>query len=386
MSDIMQLMRLFIVMQLLFAVCPAFSSGDDALASIGEYTKQSFSPQRNELFEIPVTVPAPEKLGAVQIEIRTADNDPVRVLEVELSPAIRDYHVRWNGRDTDGRIVPDEVYHPVLKMIDVNGDISVLDARDRSGGEEVYDFEKQVQPGTIEYGLPTASRMLVRAGIKNGPMLRTIVDWEPRGKGFHAEHWDGKDADDVIAVEQNHQVGYLIVGYRLPDNAIITYGNADESYREYRERRGYPIRKAQFDDRLLERNGKVIRQEFYNPLLQQKSPRIDVTLLSMENREPLDVISGLSEVVTQVDLDPLDELYLDQERYEISFFIDNEFIAEEEQGFVPFFWRLSPGRFGIEPGDHVLTVNVSGYNGQVGVRNLAFSVVDEDQQGTGESE
>ncbi len=366
-------------MQMLLAACPVFAGGVDVLASIGEYAKESFSPQRNELFEIPVTVPIPETLKAVQVEIRTADDDLVRTLEIELVPGISNYPVVWDGRDSDGRIVPDEAYHLLLKMTDANGDISVSDARKHSGGEEVYDFEKQVRQGTIEYSLPAASRMLVRAGIKNGPMLRTIVDWEPRGKGFHAEHWDGKDADDVVPVEQNPQVGYLIVGYRLPDNAIITYGNADESYREYRERRGYPHRKARFDNRLLERHGKVIRQEFYNPLLQQKSPRIAVTLLSKESREPIDAIAGFSEVLTQVDLDPLDELYLDQERYEISFFIDNEFIAEEEQGFVPFVWRWSPGRLGIEPGDHVLTVNVSGYNGQVGVRNLAFSVIEDDQ-------
>ena len=62
-----------------------------------------------------------------------------------------------------------------------------------------------------------------------------------------------------------------------------------------------------------------------------------------------------------------------------SVFIDNEFVAEEEQGFVPFVWRWSPGRYGIEPGEHVLTVNVSGYNGQVGVRNLAFSLIEGDQ-------
>ena len=71
-------------MQMLLAACPAFASGGDALASIGEYAKESFSPQRNELFEIPVTVPTPETLKAVQVEIRTADDDPVRTLEIEL--------------------------------------------------------------------------------------------------------------------------------------------------------------------------------------------------------------------------------------------------------------------------------------------------------------
>ena len=79
MRNIWQLnMRLFIGMQLMLAACPAVASDDDVLASIGEYTQESFSPQRNELFEIPVTVPTLQKLTAVQIEIRTADDDPVR--------------------------------------------------------------------------------------------------------------------------------------------------------------------------------------------------------------------------------------------------------------------------------------------------------------------
>ena len=137
---------------------------------------------------------------------------------------------------------------------------------------------------------------------------------------------------------------------------------------------------------MTERNGRVIRQEFYNPLLHQKSPGIEVVLLDKESRQPVDRIVGFGEVLTEVRLDPLNEVYLDQERYEISFFIDNRFIAEEEQGFVPFVWRWSPGRLGIEPGEHLLTVNVSGYRGQVGVRNLAFSVVEEDQGATAESE
>ena len=71
-------------------------------------------------------------------------------------------------------------------------------------------------------------------------------------------------------------------------------------------------------------------------------------------------------------MNELDEIYLDQERYEISFFVDNQFIAEEEQGFVPFTWRWSPGRFGLKPGKHILTINVSGYSGQVGVKNIPF--------------
>lgn len=371
---------------LLLAANAAVASGHDVLASIGNYTSGSFSPERSETFEIPVFIPSPVQLKAIQIEIRTGDDDLVRTLKAErISTAASKYPFEWDGRDSDGEIVPDEAYHPVLVVTDIDGETRRLDTRTQSGGEEVYDFEKHIKPGTIEYILPSASRVLVRAGIKNGPLLRTVVDWEPRAKGFHAERWDGRGADGLVHIEQNPDVGYLIVGYQLPDKSIITYGNERETYRQYRERHGLPLRVTAFEERLPERNGRVIRQEFYNPLLQQRSPGIEVVLLDKESRQPVDRIIGFGEVLTEVRLDPLDEVYLDQERYEISFFIDNRFIAEEEQGFVPFVWRWSPGRLGIEPGEHLLTVNVSGYRGQVGARSLAFSVVEENQGGTSEN-
>ena len=371
---------LMIGLCLLLAANAAVASGHDALASIGDYTSGSFSPERNETFGIPVFIPSPEQLKAIQIEMRTGDDDLVRTLKAgKISSEVSDYLIEWNGRDSDGAIVPDEAYHPVLVVTDIDGNSHRLDTRTQRSLVEVYDFEKQIKPGTIEYILPAASRVLVRAGIKNGPLLRTVVDWEPRTEGFHAERWDGRDADDLVHIEQNPDVGYLIVGYQLPDNSIITYGNDRETYRQYRKRYGLPLRETAFEERMAERNGMVIRQEFYNPLLQQKSPGIEVLLLDKESRQPVDRVVGFGEVLTEVRLDPLDEIYLDQERYEISFFIDNRFIAEEEQGFVPFVWRWSPGRLGIEPGKHILTVNVSGYNGQVGVRNLTFDVIGEDQ-------
>jgi hypothetical protein len=58
--------------------------------------------------------------------------------------------------------------------------------------------------------------------------------------------------------------------------------------------------------------------------------------------------------------------------YEIAFYIDNEFISEEEQGYVPLTWIWKP--VGLASEKHVLTVNVSGLRGQVGVKSLAFEI------------
>ena len=367
-----------IALALVWCVIPAFSHASEAnpVVSIAAYKKGSFSPARKEVFSIPVTISDPDQLEELKLEIRSGDDDLIRTLVLNnFKAAQKQYEIPWDGRDASNHIVPDEAYHPVLVVKNKSGETGRIDFRASSGGEEVYDFEKSVHKGVIEYTLPVASRVLIRAGIKNGPMLHTIIDWEPRTAGFHAERWSGYDQDNVVAIEQNPQVGYLIIGYQLPDNTIITYGNTSETYRAYRERNKLPIREANYDNRLLERNGKVIRPEFYNPVLQQKSPRLIVKLLAKDTRMPITEINGLDEILVEVKLHPLDEIYLDQQRYEISFFVDNEFISEEEQGFVPFTWRWSPGRFGTKPGRHVLTVNVSGYNGQVGVKNMAFNLV-----------
>ncbi len=346
------------------------------VAAIGDYASESFSPVRGESFSIPVHVNDPAKVKAIKVEIRSSDDDLMRTLAiVEITPDTTDYAVKWDGRDDADSVVPDEAYSPVIIVTMQSDETLTIAARGTSGGEEVYDFEKTIRPGVIEYSLPAASRMLVRSGIKNGPMLRTLIDWQPRTAGFHAERWNGRDKDDVVAIEQNPDVGYLIVGYQLPDHVIITHGNSSESYRHYRERRNWPLKQAGDEQRALERNGRVLRQEAFQPVLQQKSPRIDVKLLTTATRQPAQRVKLLEEMLTEVKLHPLDEIYLDQERYEISFFVDHAFIAEEEQGYVPFTWRWSPGRLGIKPGEHLLTVNVSGYNGQVGVKNIKFSVI-----------
>lgn len=342
---------------------------------IQAYKNPSFSPARGEIFPIALTLKNQNLVKRVVAEIRTVDDDVIRQLEANES-AINERVVilAWDGKDAIGNIVPDEAYVPTIRVYNKDGTVEQLGDDEDSGGAEVYDFEKSIQKGSIEYTLPIASRVLIRAGIKNGPMLRTVVDWEPRTSGFHAERWNGRDLDSVINIEENPQIGYLIVGYELPKYSIITYGNKDLTYRAYREKLKLPLKNTDYAERKLEREGRLIRQESYMPVLQQKSPRIDIAMRSAETKKPVESVEGFDEVLVDVRINEQDERYLEQERYEITFFVDNQFIAEEEQGFVPFTWRWSPARYGITPGDHVLTVNISGYGGQVGVKNIPFKL------------
>ncbi len=300
------------------------------LAAIGPYKKAHFAPARNETFLIPIEIKTPGDVKELLVEIRTVDDDLIKTLNLSgIKEGKTSYELTWDGRDLQKQLVPDEAYIPVLIVTDTDNKIVRMDPRNHSGGEEVYDFEKSIRTGIIEYTLPASSRMLIRSGIVNGPMLRTIIDWQPRTAGFHAERWSGRDLDNVIDIEQNPQVGYLIIGYALSDQSIITYGNKKVTYREYREHQNWPLPQGEYKDQPLVREGKLIRPEYYTPLLKQKSPRITVNMLDKTAGQTTTEIQGMSEIFTEVQLHPLDEIYLDQDRYEISFFVDNEFIAEE---------------------------------------------------------
>jgi hypothetical protein len=58
--------------------------------------------------------------------------------------------------------------------------------------------------------------------------------------------------------------------------------------------------------------------------------------------------------------------------YEVAFFVDGEFVSEEENGYMPLTWLWNPGD--ISKGRHMLTVNVSGHDGRVGVKSILFDI------------
>lgn len=341
---------------------------------IAPYKSSSFSPSQGEKFRVVLTGLKADTQG--QLDLYSGDQDLITSLSfiAKQDKTI----VMWDGKDLDGQQVPDEAYSPVVRYTE--DDIEkVADFRQTSGGEELESFEKNIEDGRIEYTLPADARVLIRAGIKQGPMLRSVVDWHPRAAGFHAERWNGFDQDNVFNIAHDLGVGYLIAAYTLPSHSIITYGNTSEDYRTYRERKGWALPKMPLGMVQLSREGRRLSREYFQPLLQQRSPRITVKMTEPAGNREIREIKHLDEIVTLVDLHPDDEQYLDQSRYEVSFFVDNRFLAEEEQGYVPLRWKWSPSRFGLKPGKHILTVNISGYEGQVGVKNIEFNIVDNQQ-------
>lgn len=343
-------------------------------AEIGPYKQEAFNPSQGESFSIPVIV---DQSGEVVVEIRTPDRDKVRVLRVQVDAdqVGEPVPVFWDGRDEEGNVVPDEAYTPVLKA----GDGIINNPFEYSGGEVIdsirLDFSDR---GIIGFKLEQPSRVLIRAGIEGGPLMRTLMNWRPRVSGKNIVRWNGYDQDKVVNLMEDSGLRVLLTGYQLPEHSIITTGSGS-NYVQWRTEKDWPDRMPEPDEITLAREGKRLSRHFFLPRALEHEPRVRVTVNQKSLEEgPVDV-KGQFRV--RVDLDPEDQWFMDQSQYEIAFFLDGEFLAEEEQGYVPFNWLWNAS--GLTPGRHTLTVNLSSFNGAVGVQTLELNVVDESQASVG---
>jgi hypothetical protein len=176
--------------------------------------------------------------GTARVTILDRDRFAVRVLPpVEVTPGL--HTVRWDGRDARGTIVPDEAWNLRVEL-----------------AGEVYDpsrdfvpIEEDPQPrsysprdGVLAYRLSRPARVHIEAGqavvdpktgLRTGPILKTIVNREPRVGGAVVELWNGFDESGTIRVSALPNFVVSVLATSLPPNSVITRGNRAQSFLEY---------------------------------------------------------------------------------------------------------------------------------------------------------
>lgn len=323
---------------------------------------ESFNPSNGDSVSIPFLMDQP---GSVRITLYTGDGDAIRTLETETESA-GTYEVVWDGKDVSGEIVPNEAYIPVFQCV-CGGGMVTVDPRNSSGGYPVEVSNVQLDPaGTISYQVPEAARVLVRVGIKGGALVRSLANWEPRIEGRHRQHWDGMDGagQDLLS---HPKLALMVRAFALPDYAIQTFGNHQTSYRAYREQQDWALPTADFSDVRLERNGVRIARESQLPISVLRNPETLFQFDSEETEDGIPVVRG--PITFRVDMAKGDKWVMQQSLYEVAFFLDYQFVSEEETGYTPLSWRWAAN---AEPGLHTMTVNISGLWGQVGVGTVKF--------------
>ncbi len=224
------------------ALLPAQSSASTEVISGVSASPAFFNPSIGQRERIAFTV---ARAGTIQVDILDRDHFLVRKLERRaVQPGL--VSASWDGKDDSGLIVPDEAY---MCGITFSGD----------GAEDVYDPARHHHPvsqdlssctysrteGVLSYTLPWPARVHLQAGqattdpatrISAGPVLRTVVDRQPRPAGVVAESWNGLDESGTIYVPD---LPHFVVGVSiapLPENAIITVGNRNTAFFDYAQR------------------------------------------------------------------------------------------------------------------------------------------------------
>jgi len=143
---------------------------------------------------------------------------------------------------------------------------------------------------------------------------------------------------------------------------VITYGNQQEGYREYKLGRGKSLPQKPRRPRIVDAE-QSFRPDALVPPAWARAPAVT---LSFPDQPDSDGVPTVQRTINaRIDVAEVDKPYLMQDQFEILLFVDSHFFAEAERGYLPLNWRWELQQF--PPGEHTLTVNISSFKGQVGV-------------------
>jgi hypothetical protein len=348
--------------------------GDKAEARASELisdvtiSASSFNPQKGEGVTVGFKL---SKRAKVEVKIYDPDFALVTSLKPKRYMKAGQSSLTWDGKDMNGIIVPDEAYFFTITAEDQQGTVETYDPTIFSGGEAEDITEADVDPTSkvITYRLPKPARVLIRLGVQDGPLLNTLVDWKPRVSGEITEPWNGRDKDNLIDLLNHPRFKMLITYFALPENSMITYGNKAVSYRAYKQ----SLKQKGPAKNRPDRAGVLLSPHYSLPRTADYSPRLKMDFSDIQTYEQGDVPVLRAKTLIKVDIDELDKSFFVNQQYEITFFLDNEFYAEQEVGYAPFnwVWDLSD----VNEGEHLVTVNMSGFKDQIGVLSKRVIVV-----------
>lgn len=183
--------------------------------------------------------------GTARVTILDRDRYPVRVLPpVAAAPGF--VTVNWDGRDESGAVVPDEAWNVRIELAGQAYDPS-LDFHPVSDDPQPRTYSRI--DGVLSYRLTRPARVHIEAGQATcdpktgrgqGPILKTIVNREPRVAGAVVEMWNGFDESGTIRVSALPNFVVSVLATSLPDCSIITRGNRRVDFLDWARKRRPP--------------------------------------------------------------------------------------------------------------------------------------------------
>lgn len=202
-------------------------------------SRQFFNPSLGQKIRISLVAGS---AGSLSILILDRDGYPVHQLLSDRTVQPGTVGFEWDGRNDRGEVVPDEAYSLKIDLAAGGETSSYFPANhpteDVSPAQSNY-YDRH--SAILSYNLPRPARVHVQAGIarldprtgrRDGPVLKTLVNREPRPAGAVIENWNGLDENGTFYVPDLGDFVVAIAATALPENAIITFGNRQTIFLE----------------------------------------------------------------------------------------------------------------------------------------------------------
>ena len=345
------------------------SSSQGLSISAVSVSGQSVNPTRGEKLTLTYTL---SRDANTTVKVFDPDRQLVRVLASGPRKAGKAVQV-WDGKDMDGKIVPNEAYFFTIEAQDSARQKAVYDPIAFSGGEfgNVTRGQLDSQSGTMSYQLSQPSRILFRAGMATGLLYKTIVDWEPRASGAITEYWNGRDEDNLLDVPSIKGSVMVMTYMTLPENSVITIGNTTLPYRAYK--RAIGSRRPMKEDRPMS-NARKVSPHFFKSRLTDRAFPVKLTFPDFDQPSGPSAIPAVRDnALIQLSIADQDREVIAGQQFEIMIHTDTNFLMEEERGYLPFTAPLEVKS--LPPGEHTLTINLITFGDQIAVASRKFRVV-----------
>lgn len=228
--------KLFAVLLLLTPFTTARVAGQSGLIHDVAISRDFFNPSLQQQVSLSFAL---QQKGSLDIAVLDRDGFVVRHLLRAIPTAAGPQNLAWNGRDDRGIVVPDEAYSFKIDLATGVGTQTYFPAKTQPQDLQVQANYYDRRSAVLSYRLPKAARIHVQAGaatvnprtnIPNGPVLKTLVNREPRPSGAVVENWNGMDESGTTYVPDMPHFAVGIAATSLPENSIITYGNRTTTF------------------------------------------------------------------------------------------------------------------------------------------------------------
>ena len=300
--------------------------------------------------------------GTLDVFICNLDGIVVRTFYSRENLKNGSHLVAWDGRDTMGRLCPNGIYIPIIKIKTKRWGSELYNPTDSPWGEDLtirdldYDFKKQ----TIGYTLAKPMLCKMRVGIKEGgPCYKTVFDWQPHEAGYHEKRWDGRDLNGIVEVWKKEKFQIVLDAFLAPKEAIFLEGSDNTSHRFEGVEKRFPLHPPRGKKIMVHA---LHKREFCHDM------QIKVDLIHTRGTvKGIPVIGGNTEFkVMTANKNDLEHII--RERFELYQFMDGSFVYEGPQKTLPAVIRLDTTKFAN--GRHIFTVNLRTSEDHVGTYSM----------------